>query len=373
MKRFGQNRNRWSGSYKKVIISLPVILLFLLTGFVKDYTPDQNIKNMNPDVAAKQKEKSGKAVKFLHSLNQAQRDKTQFKFGDSSKTRWHYLPGASWDREGIQLHELNETQKGLLFSLLQDFLSKSGYSKTKRIIELEEVLAQLGGSPSLRDPEKYFAAFYGNPERDSLWSWSFEGHHISLNFTVLNNTVSMTPRFFGANPAVIPDGKRKGERTLDKEEDIGLELIHSMSASQKQKALFQENAFPDITTTNAAEVNPPDPVGIAVKELNHTQQNILIKLLNEYLSAMPPELASKRMENLRKEEFEKIHFGWAGATKLGEPHYYRIQGKTFLVEFDNTQNNANHIHTVWRDFDGDFGRDLIREHYQTSDHHHNHH
>uniref|UniRef100_UPI003566C824 DUF3500 domain-containing protein n=1 Tax=Mariniphaga sediminis TaxID=1628158 RepID=UPI003566C824 len=146
-----------------------------------------------------------------------------------------------------------------------------------------------------------------------------------------------------------------------------------MSASQKQTALFQENAFPDITTTNATQVNPPAPVGIAVKELNHTQQNILIKLLNEYLSAMPTELASKRMENLRKEEFEEIHFGWAGATKLGEPHYYRIQGKTFLVEFDNTQNNANHIHTVWRDFDGDFGRDLIREHYQTSDHHHNHH
>jgi len=230
----------------------------------------------------------------------------------------------------------------------------------------------MGGNPVVRDPEKYFTAFYGNPERDSLWAWSFEGHHISLNFTVLNDQISMAPRFFGANPAIIPAGKRKGERTLDKEEDYGLELINSMSDSQKQKALFRENAFFDITTTNAPEVDPPEPVGIEMKDLNPAQQNILVNLINEYLSAMPTDLAAKRMENLEKEEFGKIRFGWAGATNLGEPHYYRIQGKTFLVEFDNTQNNANHIHTVWRDFDGDFGRDLIREHYRTSEHHSRH-
>ncbi|MGM0621857.1 MAG: DUF3500 domain-containing protein [Bacteroidota bacterium] len=321
------------------------------------------------DTDSEQKMKFSKAIKFLHSLNNTQREKTQFDFEDASKTKWHYLPGATRKRAGIQLFELNETQKELLFLLLQDFLSESGYSKTKQIIALEEVLVQLGGSSVVRDPEKYFAAFYGNPERDSLWAWSFEGHHISLNFTVLNDRISMAPRFFGANPAIIPDGKRKGERTLGKEEDYGLELINSMSASQKQKAIFRKNAFFDITTTNAPEVNPPEPAGIEMNDLDPAQQNILVNLINEYLSAMPPELASKRMENLKQEEFDKIRFGWAGATKLGEPHYYRIQGKTFLVEFDNTQNNANHIHTVWRDFDGDFGRDLIREHYRMSEHH----
>ena len=374
MKSFGQNRNKRWKFRKKTTIFLAVILLFFLTGFVKDYNPDQTLnnkqhKNMQSDISAEQKMKNSKAIKFLNSLNNAQREKALYEFEDASKTKWHYLPGATWSRAGIQIHELNETQKELLFSLLQDFLSEAGFSKTKRIIELEEVLVQMGGSSFVRDPEKYFAAFYGNPERDSLWAWSFEGHHISLNFTVLNDHISMAPRFFGANPATIPHGKRKGERTLNKEEDYGLELINSMSASQKQKAIFRESAFSDITTTNAPEVNPPEPAGIELKDLNLAQQNILVNLIDEYLSAMPPEPAAKRMENLKNEEFDKIRFGWAGATKLGEPHYYRIQGKTFLVEFDNTQNNANHIHTVWRDFDGDFGRDLIREHYRTSEHH----
>jgi hypothetical protein len=248
MKRFGQNQNKKREIRKKTIILLPVIILFFLTGFVKDYNQNQTIKNkqqknMQSDISTEQKMKSSKAIKFLHSLNNEQREKTQFEFEDASKTKWHYLPGATWERAGIQLYELNESQKKLLFSLLQDFLSESGYSKTKRIIELEEVLVQLGGSSVVRDPEKYFAAFYGNPERDSLWAWSFEGHHISLNFTVLNDRISMAPRFFGANPATIPQGKRKGERTLDKEEDYGLELINSMSASQKQKAIFREKRF----------------------------------------------------------------------------------------------------------------------------------
>jgi hypothetical protein len=259
MKHFGQYRNKWSGFRKLTTILLPVIFLFFLTGFFRDYNPNQTIKNkqqknMQSDISTEQKMKSSKAIKFLQSLNNEQREKTQFEFEDSSKSKWHYLPGATWERAGIQIYELNESQKELLFSLLQDFLSEAGYTKTKRIIALEEVLVQLGGSSFVRDPEKYFAAFYGNPERDSLWAWSFEGHHISLNFTVLNDHISMAPRFFGANPATIPHGKRKGERTLDKEEDYGLELINSMSASQKQKAIFRKNAFFDITTTNAPEV-----------------------------------------------------------------------------------------------------------------------
>lgn len=151
---------------------------------------------------------------------------------------------------------------------------------------------------------------------------------------------------------------------------MGLELINSCSAGQKQKAIFQHKAYYDIVTTNSANVEPLEPVGIRMKELNHSQQAILLQLIDEYLATMPEDLAAKRMEKLKKEEAAEILFGWAGASKLGEGHYYRIQGKSFLIEFDNTQNNANHIHSVWRDFDGDFGRDLIREHYQSSEHHH---
>ncbi len=315
-------------------------------------------------------DKTDQASKFLNSLNKDQLSKTQFHFVSESKYVWHYLPAATFSRPGISLAELNKNQKELLFQLLQNSLSESGYAKTKQIISLEEVLAELSGNPDYRDPEKYHSAFYGNPGKDSLWAWSFQGHHLSLNFTVLNGETSIAPRFLGANPAIVKEGPRKGERTLAKEEDLGLELINSCSAVQKKKAIIQHDAFNDVVTTNAKEVDPLKPVGIKLKELNGSQQTILLHIIDEYLATMPDELANARMKKLEAEETDEIRFGWAGATQLGEGHYYRIQGLSFLIEFDNTQNNANHIHSVWRDFDGDFGRDLIREHYQSSEHKH---
>ncbi len=309
------------------------------------------------------------ATIFLNSLTKEQREKTQFSFDDQSRTSWHFLPGAMWPRAGIQLSELNENQKELLFKLLKESLSETGYNKAKRIMDLENVLRELGqGDANFRDPEKYSVAFYGNPEKDNLWAWSFEGHHLSLNFSIVYGKVSITPRFMGASPATIKEGKRKGERTLAHEEDYGLQLINVLSESQKKQAIFQKTAYADIVTSNASEVGPLSPVGIQVGDLKEEQKAILTSLIFEYLSTMPTALAEKRMENLRSESFDDIRFGWAGATESGQPHYYRIQGKTFLVEFDNTQNSANHIHLVWRDFDGDFGRDLIREHYQHSHH-----
>lgn len=142
-----------------------------------------------------------------------------------------------------------------------------------------------------------------------------------------------------------------------------------MSDEQLDKAIFLETAFWEIVTNVSTEVGPLTFEGIMMEELNEPQQVILLDIINEYLSAMPKELAEKRYENLKNEEFKEIKFAWAGATELGRAHYYRVQGKTFLIEFDNTQDDANHIHTVWRDFDGDFGKDLLREHYQHSNHH----
>lgn len=320
-------------------------------------------------------DKSDQASTFLNSLNKEQRNKAQLSFDTSSKYDWHYLPATMYPRAGIALYELNSAQKKLFFTLLQSSLSETGYAKTQQIISLENILAELSGDKVRRDPEKYYAAFYGNPVKDSLWSWSFQGHHLSLNFTVLNGETSIAPRFLGANPAIVKKGPRKGERTLAKEDDLGLELINSCSVEQKQKAIFKQESFKDIVTKNSAEVEPLQAVGIKMKELNETQQTVLFQLIDEYLATMPDELATERLEKLKKEETDEIRFAWAGATKLGEGHYYRIQGKSFLIEFDNTQfdterNKANHIHSVWRDFDGDFGRDLIREHYQSSGHHH---
>ncbi|WP_215223841.1 DUF3500 domain-containing protein [Echinicola shivajiensis] len=310
------------------------------------------------------------AQRFLSSLNAEQKEKTIHAFDHDSKSNWHYFPATMFERAGISLAELDQNQKDALFNLLKNSLSESGYDKTLKIIDLENVLAELSGNTTMRDPEKYYAAFYGDPAKDKIWSWSFEGHHLSLNFTIDDKEVSIAPRFMGANPAKILSGPRKGERALAQEEDLGFELVNSLTVEQKQKVLLNQEAFPDIITKNDKEVDPLEPVGIKYKDLQISQRSKLLDLIEAYLSNMPEKLAKQRMENLKKEELDEITFGWAGATEPGIGHYYRVQGKTFLIEFDNTQNKANHIHSVWRDFDGDFGRDLIKEHYHNSNHHH---
>lgn len=308
-------------------------------------------------------------ISFLESLNDEQLSKLIMPFDDMSRNTWHYLPGKMWPRTGLKMDELKDNQKVEFSQMLQSFLSKSGYEKSQEIIALENVLVELGGDPDFRDAGAYFIAFYGNPKTDSLWAWSFEGHHLSLNFTVSNGKLSTAPRFFGANPATIPEGSRKGERTLHIEEDLALDLINAFSEQQKEEAIFQSVPLSDIVTTNATEVGPLRPVGIEANKLNAEQKYLLRQLIKEYLSSIPKNLAMERESKINEDEFDAIRFGWAGALTKGQGRYYRIQGKSFLIEFDNTQNNANHIHTVWRDFDGDFGRDLIREHYLNSKHH----
>lgn len=309
------------------------------------------------------------AIRFLNSLDEQQLFNAQKPFNYSYKENWHYVPASILPRGGLSLANMTAHQKDLIHELLSVSLSEVGYNKIKRIIELESVLREIQGDSVMRDPDNYIVRFFGNPKKDSLWSWSFQGHHLSLFFTTLNNKTTIAPRFMGASPAMIKEGPRKGERTLEKEEDLGLELINSLSDGQRQSAIFKQNPFFDIVTKNSIEVGPLSPVGIRYEQLNIEQKSILLKLIDEYLSVMPKEVADKRIKLLMDEELNDIRFGWAGGTSRGIGHYYRIQGKSFLVEYDNTQGKANHIHTVWRDFDGDFGRDLIREHYLNSNHH----
>jgi len=312
--------------------------------------------------------KNNVALEFLESLNKEQRAITQYDFKDQNRFRWHYLPATQFERPGIQLTALDEKQKQLVFTLLKSNLSKSGYDKTLRIIDLENVLAEIEGNTQRRDPEKYHIAIYGNPN-ENTWGWAFQGHHVSLHFTIVGDQISFVPRFLGSNPAMIKSGPRKGERTLKSEEDLGFELINDLSEAQKAKAIIADYDFGDIASTDQPEITPLEPVGIRMQELNEKQQGILKLLIQEYLSLMPDDQAAHRLERLRTEDMDEIRFTYAGAFKLGAAHYYHVQGKTFLIEFENSQNNANHIHSVWRDFDGDFGRDLIREHYRNSDHH----
>jgi hypothetical protein len=220
-----------------------------------------------------------------------------------------------------------------------------------------------------RIAENYLVTFYGTPGKSSEWGWKFSGHHVALNFTVINDTVAFAPFFFGADPAVVQQGAKKGFRAIKEEEDLALELINSFTTEQKGKVIFQRRPFADIVTTNSRQVTPLAPVGILLSEMSEAQYELGKRLIRCYLSSMPSPIAEMRMKKIAKEDMDSLRFGWAGATEPDKPHYYRIQGKTFLIEFDNAESNGNHIHLVWRDFNGDFGADLLKEHYQHSNHH----
>ena len=301
------------------------------------------------------------ALIVINSLDSLQKAKSIFPFDEMSRYDWNYLPPSLIPRRGACLKDLDSTQKNNVYALLKSFLSEKGFTRTLDIMDNEFYLKELEPNMIHRIPENQFIAFYGNPGTDSIWGWKFSGHHIALNFTIVNDKLAFTPVFFGVYPAVIKD-----------EEDIGFELINMLSSEQKLKAIFQSKAFNDIVTTNSIQVGTLDPVGILAKDLTPQQKIILNKLIVCHLSSMPTEIAEMRMKRIASEDFNQIRFGWAGGLVEGVPHYYRIQGKTFLIEFDNTTHNANHIHIVWRDFNGDFGVDLLKEHYENTKHHHKH-
>jgi hypothetical protein len=305
---------------------------------------------------------------FLASLRPEQRSKALFEFEDAERLNWHFVPRA---RRGLPLKEMSAAQQELARGILRASLSRRGYLSASTIIELEIVLREMGENPAVRDAELYYFSIFGTPSHATPWGFRAEGHHLSLNFTLVRDTLIATaPAFFGANPAEVRRGSRQGLRALADEEDIGRELVLSLDERQRADALIAARTPRDIVTGNAARVEPLSPVGIRVTDLRTEQIAILVRLLEVYLGRMAEPLAAQRRAALERTDFNEVAFAWAGSTRPGEAHYYRIQGPSFLVEYDNTQNNANHIHTVWRDFDGDFGRDLLREHYRNAAHPH---
>lgn len=307
-------------------------------------------------------------VTFVNSLDSLQRTITLQPFEDINRYDWHYLPATMIPRNGIALKVLDSTQKIKFYGMLKEFLSDHGVSRTHEIMSYEYLLKELQPENPTRIPDNFFITIYGDPAMDNNWGWKFSGHHVALNFTIVNNQVAFAPFFFGVAPSIVKEGRKKGNRIIKDEEDLGLQLIHSLSIDQKKKAVFQTESFYDIVTTNSAQTAPLREVGIAALELTMEQKLILNKLIVAYLSSMPEQIANIRMERVVKEDMDTITFGWAGGFESTVAHYYRIQGKTFMIEFDNIQ--GNHIHTVWRDFNGDFGFDLLREHYQNVKHKH---
>ena len=273
------------------------------------------------------------AITVINSLDSIQKAKALFSFDDMSRYDWNYLPPSLIPRKGVCLKDLDSTQKKNVYALLKSFLSNKGFLRTQEIMNNEYYLKELEPNMILhRIPENHFISFYGTPAKDSVWGWKFSGHHIALNFTIVKNQLALTPIFFGVYPAEIKEGNNKGRRIIKEEEDIGFELINMLSGEQRAIAIFQSKAFNDIVTTNAIQVGPLTPVGIVAKDLTLQQKTILNKLIVSHLSSMPAAIAEMRMKRIAAEDFNQIRFGWAGGLQKGIPHYYRIQGKTFLIQ-----------------------------------------
>jgi hypothetical protein len=306
------------------------------------------------------------ANKLLASLTADQRAEVTFEVNDTSREIWHFLPVASFDRFGLPLNQLSDAQDQLVLDLVKASVSTEGFDKARQIMDLESILKVMENNSPNRDPQQYHIAIYGTPSTKGIWSWSFSGHHISLHYTMVDGTLASTPTFLGANPGEVMQGEKKGLRVLIDEEEKALVLIASMNSEQKAKAIIADKAPYEIFTAAASEVKPLENLGVKYSEMSAEQKKMLKAIVDEYISFMPKEIAKLRTKKINQSGWEDIVFAWAGVTDRSDGHYYRIQGPSFLIEFDNTQNNANHVHTVWRDFDGDFGRDLIREHYQAS-------
>ena len=321
------------------------------------------------------------ATEFLKSLTPEQRQIATFAFGDSERTHWHFVPTEIFARNGLTLKQMNPGQQQLAHELLKAGLSQRGYMTATQIMELEAVLAAIEaaqraaatqppqGPQFLRDPERYFFSIFGTPSTRNTWGWRVEGHHMSLHFTVVNGTlVAGAPTFFGSNPAEVRDGPKKGTRVLALTEDAARALLESLDSSQRAMAIINTTAPNDIITVANVKIDPLSPVGIPASALTGSQQTLLKRLVDIYAGYVADDIAADRLARIEKAGWDNVAFAWAGALERGQKHYYRVQGPTFLIEYDNTQNDGNHIHSVWRDFQGDFGADVLREHVNGTPH-----
>lgn len=303
---------------------------------------------------------------WLESLSAAQKKQATFTLADPERENWFFTPVP---RQGLPLKQMDRKQQDLARALLRTGLSHAGLARAEAIISLENVLRELENNspPGRRDPELYFVTIFGRPAADQPWGWRFEGHHLSFNFTVADSShVKFVPSFIGSNPAEVRSGPRQGERVLGEEEDLGRALVKSLDAAQLKAALIDTKAPSEIVTSNQKRINPLSPTGLSAAQLTPAQSAQLLALVKLYTGRHRAELADETLAAITAAGVNGLNFAWAGGLNRGDLHYYRIQGPTFLIEFDNTQNNGNHVHSVFREFKNDFGRDLLREHYEKS-------
>jgi hypothetical protein len=307
--------------------------------------------------------------RFLESLTPELRRKANFEFSAVERQRWHYVPREMFDRKGVSLKKMNPRQREAALQLLASGLSPMGYTKATAIMGLEKTLAKIeqamAAAGPIRDPQLYYFSVFGDPTNPQPWGWRAEGHHLSLNFTIVNREwIAPNPFFFGANPAEVRSDPQKKLRILSREEDLARSLLKSLNRQQMQKAIVYPNAPADILTRAMPKVEFSAAEGLAAEAMLPEQRRLLDQLIQSFVDRLPAELAKIEAKKLKAAGLSDIHFAWAGAKNRGQPHYYRLHGHFFFVEYDNTQNHANHIHSVWRHLKDDFGLDILRVHYE---------
>lgn len=302
------------------------------------------------------------ASRFLAALTEEQRAKTTFAWTNDERLNWQFVPV---ERKGIQVRELSVAQQHLAHGLLGTALSHRGHLKATTIMSLEQVLQDMEGPNRRfpRDPGIYHVSIFGTPGAQGTWGWRFEGHHLSINLTLAHGkVVSGTPNFMGSNPAEVRVGSRQGLRALGAEEDLGRDLLTSLPADLQAKAIIDAKAPDDILTSNARKAQLGDPRGVTLADMPEASRAKALQLLREYVGRLRDDVATAEIEKIEKAGTQNIRFAWAGSVAKGQRHYYRLAGPTFLLEYDNTQNDANHIHAVWRNPDNDFGLDVLADH-----------
>jgi hypothetical protein len=301
---------------------------------------------------------------FLNALSELQRAKAKFEYDDKERLNWHFIPRP---RKGLPLKELEGDALKSALGLIASGLSTVGYDQALNVMSLEEVLFLIEGGDrdtrrNRRDPQKYYLSVFGEPSEQGTWGWRVEGHHLSLNYSITDGeVVSSTPEFFGANPGVIDSGPGRSIRVLGTEEDIAREILKLCTPEQERIAWIDKEAPADLRGGGVAQPDTAAPVGISVAEMSDDQTRLMGKLLKEYLQNMPADVENRRTREIDEAGLENIRFAWWGGPDLNEPHYYRVQGPTFLIEYNNTQNSANHVHSIWRSLDGDFNVPLQSE------------
>jgi hypothetical protein len=288
---------------------------------------------------------ASQVARYLDSLDGAQRTKTSYAFNDPELTRWHWTTPGNFPRNGLPLREMQPAQRDAAFALLQTSLSAYGLQKSLDIISLQNDLGN--------DPELYYVTVFGTPGVEP-WGWRWEGHHLSRRFNVIHGKLSVTPFFLGSWPTV----NNNGLKAMEREEWAARELVTSLDDNQRAVAIFDERTLGRHITQNDIYVSPLENIGIPTSNLNPDQQTLVMEVIHKYLDTLPDLIAASHLDRLQAAGFENVTFAWAGSLETQRPHYYRLQGPTFLMEHDNSRNRGTHIHSVWRDFAEDFGQNF---------------